>query len=89
MAGLPGRHELARAGRRTAEEHYVISPFQSLAGLRRIAVTALAILPLLIVTLVTSPALLILPFSSRGNDRALKLIGKMVIWTRVVVSASR
>jgi hypothetical protein len=67
----------------------VISPIQALTGLRRVAVTALVVLPLLIVTLVVSPALLVLPFSSGGNDRALGLIGKLIVWTRVVVSASR
>ncbi|MFE7442191.1 dTMP kinase [Streptomyces chartreusis] len=57
-----------------------------LAAVQRVAIVLILLLPFLIVTLACVPALLFLPFSQAGSDRAVQLVGRLVAWTRVLLS---
>ncbi|MFD7906975.1 hypothetical protein ACFV4F_32550 [Kitasatospora sp. NPDC059722] len=55
-----------------------------------VLVTALLVLPLLLVTLASLPALLVLPFLPRGAARADRLVRQLSCWTgRLMPAPSR
>ncbi|MEU9130345.1 hypothetical protein AB0D08_19950 [Kitasatospora sp. NPDC048540] len=59
------------------------------AGWQRVALVALALLPLLLVCLACAPALLVLPFRQDGTERADRLIRTLTGWLRAALSGSR
>ncbi|WP_176741503.1 hypothetical protein [Streptomyces sp. LUP30] len=56
-----------------------------MAAVQRVAIVLILLLPFLVVTLACVPALLFLPFSQAGSDRAALLVGRFVGWTRVLL----
>ncbi|MCX5208660.1 dTMP kinase [Kitasatospora sp. NBC_00240] len=61
----------------------------ALTRLQRVLLVALAILPLLLVTAATVPALTVLPFSRQGAERALLLMTSIREHTRTLLAGSR
>ena len=57
------------------------------AAAHRVAVIALGLLPLLLVTLCLLPAVAVLPFWSDGADRLSTVLTRLTAWTRVVLTA--
>ena len=64
------------------------APVAILGNTNRVAVTALALLPLLLVTVCCIPALIVLPFLPDGPDRADVLITRLTAWTRIILTLS-
>jgi hypothetical protein len=62
------------------------APVPLLGSMHRVAVTALALLPLLLVTICSIPALTILPFLPGGPDRVNVLITRLSAWTRIILT---
>jgi len=62
------------------------APVLLLGNAQRVAVTALMLLPLLLVTVSSIPALTVLPFLPGGPDRADSLITRLTAWTRVILA---
>ncbi|MFF3068896.1 hypothetical protein [Kitasatospora sp. NPDC057936] len=56
---------------------------------QRIAVTALALVPVVMVTAATLPALVVLPLLPDGAARASALIDRLQRWTATILTSSR
>jgi hypothetical protein len=65
----------------------IISPSQ--LGSSRALIVGLALIPLVIVTIASIPALIILPFTPRGWDRCEVHVGRMAAWTAEILAHSR
>lgn len=55
----------------------------------RVLIVGLALVPVVIVTLASVPALLVLPFSRRRSAQATTIVGQLVAWTRGLLVTSR
>jgi hypothetical protein len=56
---------------------------------QRVAITALLVLPLLLVVVLSAPAWLVLPFlSERRCDAVLRLLGCLIDWIKAIVGAA-
>jgi hypothetical protein len=67
-------------------------PFPSarhLMAIQRVALVLILLLPLLVVTVASVPALAILPFTRTGSERVVKLIERLVTWTRALLHGTR
>ncbi|GAB7033646.1 hypothetical protein AB0G35_04235 [Streptomyces sp. NPDC021749] len=58
-------------------------------ALYRALTAALLVLPLLLVTLASVPALVVLPFLPDGSRRADRIIRQLIIWTRSLAARGR
>lgn len=55
---------------------------------QRVAITALLVLPLLLVVVLSAPAWLVLPFlSQRRCDAVLRFLGCLIDWIKAIVGA--
>ncbi|MET8955466.1 hypothetical protein [Streptomyces sp. NPDC004533] len=52
----------------------------------RVLVVAFLVLPLVLVTVASLPALLVLPLLKGGATRAQRIVGQLVSWTDVLAS---
>ncbi|CAM5230919.1 MULTISPECIES: hypothetical protein [Streptomyces] len=57
--------------------------------LQRVLVVLCAIVPLLVVTLACTPALVVLPFLPAHSARATAIVRQLIAWTRTALIASR
>ncbi|MFF3912926.1 hypothetical protein ACFYZB_05445 [Streptomyces sp. NPDC001852] len=57
--------------------------------LQRVLVVLIALMPLLVVTLACTPALVILPFLPRHSARSTVILRQLAAWTRTALIASR
>ncbi|MEV7416297.1 dTMP kinase [Streptomyces sp. NPDC089919] len=55
----------------------------------RVLIVGLALLPVLIVTAASVPALLVLPFSRRRSAQAAAIVRQLTAWTRALLAGSR
>ncbi|WP_158939455.1 hypothetical protein [Streptomyces sp. NRRL S-87] len=69
------------------------SPWMSvLSGARwagRVLVVGLVLVPVVIVTVASVPALVVLPFSRRRSAQAAGIVRQLVAWTRALLDGSR
>jgi hypothetical protein len=56
--------------------------------LQRVAVIALTLIPFLVVTTSTVPALIVLPFLPNGVERVRILMAQFILWTRTILGGS-
>ncbi|MFC8512557.1 hypothetical protein [Streptomyces sp. NPDC057257] len=56
---------------------------------QRVLIVLLALLPLLVVTLASVPALAVLPFFPRHSIRARGIVRQLIEWTRTTLVSSR
>jgi hypothetical protein len=63
----------------------VVQLLSSARGVQRVAVVALTLTPLLLVTIGSLPALIILPFLPGGEDRSRNIVAQLIIWTRTIL----
>ncbi|MFF1412331.1 hypothetical protein ACFVX6_21605 [Streptomyces sp. NPDC058289] len=64
----------------------------TIAGARwaaRVLIVGLALVPVVIVTLASVPALLVLPFSRRRSAQATTIVRQLIAWTRGLLLTSR
>jgi hypothetical protein len=66
----------------------LVQMLSSAKGIQRVLIVALTLIPLLLVTISTLPALIILPFLPGGVDRSHKLITQLIIWTRTILKGT-
>jgi hypothetical protein len=57
-------------------------------GIQRVALVALTLTPLLLITISLLPALALLPFFPSGVDRVRKLVAQLIIWTRTILDGA-
>lgn len=55
----------------------------------RVLIVGLALVPVVIVTLSSVPALLVLPFSRRRSAHATAIVRQLTAWTRGLLATSR
>ncbi len=56
---------------------------------QRVAITALLVLPLLLVVVLSAPAWLVLPFlSERRCDAVLRFLGYLIDWIKAIVGSA-
>ncbi len=65
-----------------------LSLARQLTTCQRIVVVALALIPVVMVTAASVPALIVLPLLPRGPRRAALLIGHLRVWTESVLVGS-
>ena len=63
----------------------LVQVLSSVKGTQRVLVVALILIPLLLVTIGSLPAVAVLPFLPGGVDRVQKLVGGLVAWTRIIL----
>jgi hypothetical protein len=66
----------------------LVQMLSSAKGIQRVLLVALTLIPLLLVTIGTLPALIILPFLPGGVDRSGKLVAQLIIWTRTILKGA-
>jgi len=66
-----------------------IAILSSLSSWQRVAIVALAIIPLILVTICSVPALIVLPFIPGGVNTMKMLISKLIVWTKIILSGSQ
>ena len=57
--------------------------------LQRVLVVLLALVPLLVVTVACTPALVVLPFFPAHSHRAAEIVRQLITWTRTTLVSSR
>lgn len=68
----------------------VISRLASVArSLQRVFLVALCLIPVLLVTIASLPALAVLPFTAQGAQRSSKVLLHIASWTQRTLTASR
>ncbi|WP_327064278.1 dTMP kinase [Kitasatospora sp. NBC_01250] len=60
-----------------------------LAACQRTVLVALALCPMILVTMAVVPALMVLPFLANGHQRATEIIFQLRRWTRIALDHSR
>lgn len=63
----------------------VLQALSSVKGPQRVLLVALTLIPLVLVTLSTLPAFVVLPFVPGGIDRVRALTGQLIAWTRAIL----
>jgi hypothetical protein len=59
----------------------------NMARWQRVAVTALLVLPLILVVALSSPAWVVLPFLSQPRrDAVLQLLDRLIVWIKTIAS---
>jgi hypothetical protein len=66
----------------------LVEMLTSARGIQRVLLVALTLVPLLLVTVSTLPALIILPFIPDGAQRADQLITQLIAWTRTILEGT-
>jgi hypothetical protein len=63
----------------------LVHVLSSAKGTQRVLVVALTLIPLLLVTIGSLPAVAVLPFLPGGADRVQKLVDQLAAWTRIIL----
>jgi len=66
----------------------LVHVLSSAKGTQRVLVVALALIPLLLVTIGSLPAVAVLPFLPGGADRVHKLVDQLAGWTRIILKGA-
>ncbi|MGV9302518.1 hypothetical protein ACWDLG_04020 [Nonomuraea sp. NPDC003727] len=61
--------------------------FYSLFVMRRAVVSAVCVLPLMLIVILSAPAIMILPFTPKGQEFILKFIESGTKWVQVVLAS--
>ncbi|MGD0609138.1 MAG: hypothetical protein ABSA53_36865 [Streptosporangiaceae bacterium] len=66
----------------------LVHVLSSAKGPQRVVVVALILIPLLLITISSLPAVAILPFLPGGVDRVLKIVAQLIAWTMAILSGA-
>lgn len=82
------RHQLSVKGANSVLDS-LAAMLAHVARLQRVVIVALGLVPLILVTVVSLPALLVLPFFPSGLDRAGRIINCLKIWSVALLRGSK
>ena len=66
----------------------LVHVLSSAKGIQRVLVVALILIPLLLVTISSLPAITVLPFLPGGVDRIQNIVAQLIVWTRAILKGA-